>query len=46
MQEIFTMGKQNELPALDQVTEDLSFLKLTKAVKEVDRTADEVQHSR
>jgi hypothetical protein len=50
MQEIFLIVKNNDLKALAQVTEDLSFLidqsKLTKAFEEVNKTAEKVAHSR
>jgi hypothetical protein len=49
MQEIYMMVKDNDLEALAQVTDDLSFLidqsKLTKAFEEVNKTFDEVEHS-
>jgi hypothetical protein len=49
MQEIFMIVKNNNLKALAQVTDDLSFLidqtKLTKAFEDVNKTAEKVAHS-
>jgi hypothetical protein len=49
MQSIFMMIKNNDLKALAQVTEDLSFLidqtKLTKAFEEVNKTSKKVSRS-
>jgi hypothetical protein len=49
MKEIFMMVKNNDLKALAQLTDDLSFLidqtKLTKVKEEVNKTAKKVAHS-
>jgi hypothetical protein len=49
MQEIFMIVKNNDLKALAQVKDDLSFLvdqtKLTEAFEEVNKTAEKVAHS-
>jgi hypothetical protein len=49
MHEIIMMVKNNDHEALDQVTDDLSFLidqtKLTKVFEQVNKTAEKVVHS-